>query len=158
VRGLIHTAEMDSKAFDAARSVIVCVDLTSVRLSRFKFSTEISVDAGIDEVSLSSVYRYNPRVNEGTLIIDFDLGLRGSHNESVVLDLSARIEARYCVNASAELSDFQMKSFARSNGMLNVWPYWRYFVQETTQKAGILPLTLPLFRVLHKKLSGPKPQ
>jgi preprotein translocase subunit SecB len=30
------------------------------------------------------------------------------------------------------------------NGIYNIWPYWREYVQTTTSRLGLPPLTLPV--------------
>jgi preprotein translocase subunit SecB len=92
------------------------------------------------------------------LTILFDLGIQGHHGEISVIEINATLEAIYSVPSGSSFTDLQIQSFARSNGMLNVWPYWREYVQAATQRAGLAPLTLPLFRVTHKPTSPKKPQ
>jgi hypothetical protein len=41
----------------------------------------------------------------------------------------------------------EITAFCRTNAMLNSWPYWREFVQNTSVRMNMPPLTLPLFRL-----------
>lgn len=149
-RSLIHTVELDGKAFAAARAVIACVELDSVRITRSRFVT--SMDGRlVPSVELATSSRTIEEVKETALSVTLDLVLRGYKDEEPLLDINARIEAIYTVPAGSSFTPYQLRSFAKANGMLNVWPYWRDFVQSSVQRAGLPPLTLPLFRVIHKR-------
>jgi hypothetical protein len=71
-------------------------------------------------------------------------------------DYFVRIEARfaisYILNSSENLSQENYDAFGERNGVFNVWPYWREFVQSTTVRMGLPPLTVPVFRVGAAKL------
>ncbi len=153
MRGLVHTVELDGKSFAAARAVIACAELESVRIIRSKFSSSLH-SVPVSEVELATSTSRTTETKDGAaLIISLDLGLRGYREDDLLLDVSARIEAQYSVPEESVFSSFQLRSFARANGMLNVWPYWRDFVQSSVQRAGLPSLTLPLFRVLNRRLT-----
>jgi len=42
------------------------------------------------------------------------------------------------------VSDELAAAFGRLNGIYNVWPYWREYVQSASVRAGLPPVTLPL--------------
>lgn len=63
------------------------------------------------------------------------------------LRIQAKFELVYDVDSSRGLSDAHYGAFAESNGVFNVWPYWREYVQSTTVRMGFPPLTLPVFRL-----------
>jgi hypothetical protein len=133
-----------------------CVELQSVRLSRFGFTSNLPLQGLDSQIEISSASRFSSRKTEGQLVIFFDLSLKGHSKDVEVISVNATIEATYAVPNESEFSDFQVKSFAKSNGMINVWPYWREYVHAATQRAGLAALTLPLFRVIHKAGSQPK--
>ncbi|MBN2513573.1 MAG: hypothetical protein JXB18_11605 [Sedimentisphaerales bacterium] len=37
--------------------------------------------------------------------------------------------------------------FGETNGIFNAWPYWREYVQSTTTRMSLPPLTIPVFRI-----------
>jgi len=148
-RSLIHTVELDGKAFAAARAVIACAEVESIRITRSKFGSRIHMSEA-PQVELTTSSKTEELIAGGKLTIFLDLSLRGLKGEEVWLEIAARIEAQYSLPDDATFTAFQLKSFARANAMLNVWPYWRDFVQSTVQRAALPPLTLPLFRVIHK--------
>jgi preprotein translocase subunit SecB len=108
------------------------------------------------QVDLATSSRTKEIVEDGSLNILFDLALRGYKDEDVLLEVSARIEAVYSIPEDSTFTPYQLECFAKANGMLNIWPYWRDFVQSTVQRAGLPALTLPLFRVLHKRSVPPR--
>lgn len=147
-RGLIHSVELAQKEFENAKALIACVELQEVRLSRFKFISSLDDRSQPDgQIEISSTSRSNPTIAGSAFRISFDLGLQGHQEGILIIDITARIEAIYSVPEDKTFSAAQMKAFSRSNGMLNIWPYWREYVQAATQRAGLAPLTLPLFRV-----------
>ena len=42
------------------------------------------------------------------------------------------------------MSDEFAGAFGKMNGIHNVWPYWREYVQSVSTRAGMPPVTLPL--------------
>lgn len=66
-------------------------------------------------------------------------------------DAFIRIEARFVIIYSLTelegLTEESFNAFGEGNGIYNVWPYWREFVQSTTVRMGLPPLTLPVYRV-----------
>ena len=149
-RSLVHTVELNEKEFAAARAVIPHVELQSVCITRSRFTSEVS-RALVATMELATSSRTQESVANGSLTLLLDLALRGFKEECLLLDISARIEAVYSVTQESSFSPYQLKCFAKANGMLNVWPYWRDFVQSSVTRADLPPLTLPLFRVLHTR-------
>ncbi len=71
-------------------------------------------------------------------------------------DCFLRIEARfalmYALRSPEGLEQEHFDAFAERNGIFNVWPYWREFVQSITIRMGLPSLTVPVFRVGTSKL------
>ena len=139
---------MSKEELDAARPIISCAELSSIRISKSKFVS--SPEVGV-EVELATKSRSKATVVSSELLISFELALRGYKEKAVSIEFQAKIDVIYSIPPESEFSELQLEAFSRSNGMLNVWPYWRQFVQNSTLNAGLPPLTLPLFRVLHKR-------
>jgi preprotein translocase subunit SecB len=113
-----------------------------------------------NRVSLSLKVRSDgKRISATTVELTFDFTLIGDVGEpaSRAVDISLRLNASYRIPAEVATEPSDIKAFARSNGMLNVWPYWREFVQSTTSRAGLPPLTVPLFRLHQKQPAKPSP-
>jgi hypothetical protein len=150
-RSLVHFAELDKEQFSAAKALIACVELRSVRFTRFSFTSNLGARTDPEgNIEVSSSSRSTQTIDSGFLKITYDLGIQGHQEDVLIMNIGARIEVLYAVPEEQSFNDSQMKAFARSNGMLNVWPYWREYVQSSTQRAGLASLTLPLFRVVPK--------
>ena len=77
-----------------------------------------------------------------------------------------RIEARfaitYAIGNHDDLTEDNYEAFGQRNGVYNVWPYWREFVQSTTVRMGLPALTLPVYKIgvskLHQETAIPAPK
>ena len=124
-----------------------CAHVHSIRFIKTKFDLLLQ-DSTAEEVELSTASKVSGKLLNQQMLLNFDLQLRGKRGSDVILRIDGRLEAMYGLPEDQMPSDAQIKAFGRTNGMLNVWPYWREFVQSATMRAGLPPLTLPLFRVI----------
>ncbi|MBW3600398.1 MAG: hypothetical protein KY475_24430 [Planctomycetes bacterium] len=105
--------------------------------------TNIDVDTHFDPERLRlSVYPYfHLLVKE-----------KNSTPDDFFLRIEARFVVTYTVRSEEGLTQTNFDAFAERNGIYNVWPYWREFVQSITARMGLPPLTVPVFRVGTAKL------
>jgi hypothetical protein len=63
-------------------------------------------------------------------------------------DYGIKISCSYslCFRSKLELSSAFWDIFLAVNLHINTWPYFREFVQNTTQRMSVYPLTLPLIK------------
>jgi hypothetical protein len=61
--------------------------------------------------------------------------------EDVFVRIEARFAITYAINALEGLVQPNYDAFGERNGIYNAWPYWREFVQSTTVRMGLPPLT-----------------
>jgi preprotein translocase subunit SecB len=141
---------LDRATHDEARKLIACAQLQSIRFVKFTLSLALQEDSSAEEVELSTSSKSTGKISATGMTLIFDLRVRGKSRERNVIDISGRVEAIYDLPDSEPPTEPQMNAFAKTNGMLNVWPYWREYVQSATLRAGLPPLTLPLFRVVHE--------
>ncbi len=59
----------------------------------------------------------------------------------------AEFHAHYSLDKTVKASAAALDRFAATNGVFNLWPYWREFVQSMSTRMGLPPLTVPSFRV-----------
>lgn len=64
-----------------------------------------------------------------------------------LLSIRACLKVNYLVDDTSGLGEKNIEAFAKINGIYNAWPYWRELVQNLTCRMGILPITVPVFRV-----------
>ena len=65
-----------------------------------------------------------------------------------VLRVEAMFVVAYHVPSFEGIGKENIDAFGQMNGIYNVWPYWREFVQSITVRMGLPPLTVPVFRPL----------
>jgi len=63
------------------------------------------------------------------------------------LQLHARFRLKYAVNGLEGILDGDEEHFARTNGMLHAWPYWREVAQSMTVRMGVEPLVVGTFKI-----------
>lgn len=152
---MINNVEtLDRQTHELVRPLIACANLKSIRFIRFNVSVELPHGIA-EEIELSTSGRSAGQKEENKMSLTFDLKVEGSKGETKIITISGRIAAEYDLPEDANPTPAQIKAFAKTNGMLNVWPYWREFVQTATLRAGLPPLTMPLFRVIHQQSSKP---
>jgi hypothetical protein len=97
---------------------------------------------------------------QNTLQVSLEFALRGKpskdgentkNGEGETNDSSLTITATYILSYS--ISNFEglekknLHAFAQINAVFNAWPFWREFVQNTTSRMGLVPVTIPVYRV-----------
>ena len=77
------------------------------------------------------------------------LGKTGLGQASTILvRITSTFELIYSLPEEVEPTPAEINAFCKTNAMLNSWPYWREFVQNTIVRMNMPPLTLPLFRLM----------
>jgi hypothetical protein len=69
------------------------------------------------------------------------------HNDPT-LEIRAEYWLLYSLSNTEGLREENFRAFADLNGVYNVWPYWREYVQSTVARMGMPPLPIPVFRPL----------
>lgn len=99
---------------------------------------QVAVTTSVEEQDL--LVRVLPRF---TLV-----GRGGPDNAQEALRIEALFVVDYSVPSLGGLKKQNFDAFGQMNGVYNVWPYWREFVQSMTVRMGLPPLTVPVFRPL----------
>jgi hypothetical protein len=63
------------------------------------------------------------------------------------LRLKVEYELRYRVPPEFEARKTEVDAFAKVNGVFNAWPYFREYIQTTTQRMNLPPIIIPVYRV-----------
>jgi hypothetical protein len=143
-----NTVVLDRATMEEARALMRCADLDSVRFVKFGLTLNPEGYRPMGEIDVSTQSKITSELEVGEMRLYFDLRVKGRREDDVLLDIAGRLEAIYKLPPDESPTANQIKAFAKSNGMLNVWSYWREFVQSATTRAGLAPLTLPLFRIV----------
>jgi len=79
------------------------------------------------------------------LIITFSLtASENEDDEKALLLFEATFWLKYLLVAPMELNAELVQLFGQRNGMLNIWPYWREFIQTMTARMDLPQLKVPL--------------
>ncbi len=131
-----------------------CTELQSVRLSRCAVKMDIdAIPSEEAKITLKLNAKSDGRqISETELRLHFDFKLTGSQDAEPQkpVEITLRLVAVYSLPRGLQPSEAEMKAFAATNGLLNVWPYFREFTQSISARAGLPPLTVPLFRIQQK--------
>jgi hypothetical protein len=63
---------------------------------------------------------------------------------NVVFRIEASFDIKYSIADTTGLEKSHFEAFSRMNGVYNLWPYWREYVQNTLPRMGLPSLTLPV--------------
>jgi hypothetical protein len=61
--------------------------------------------------------------------------------------MKVQFELSYRLPSDFAASRSELNAFAKVNGVFNAWPYFREFVQSTSQKMDLPVILLPVYRV-----------
>ena len=64
-----------------------------------------------------------------------------------LVSVEAKFVVIYTIEGFDGLDDDSIAAFGVTNGVFNVWPYWREFAQNSLLRMGLPVITIPLFRV-----------
>lgn len=104
------------------------------------------------DLSLSVKARSQVRDGHDAIHAIIEFSLRADYEESAEAQAPFEIAATYLlvyeVPSLDGIKDENVRAFGELNGVFNAWPYWREFVQATTVRMGLPPLTVPVYRPL----------
>lgn len=118
--------------------------LDAVRILRGSFQVEALPNAPTETTAaLGSSFAFDRSVTKDHLLsrVSFSLDVQQSGTPPLhAVTVKATIELSY--KMTAEFEEAELDCFAKVNGIYHAWPYWREFVQNSTTRAGLPPLTL----------------
>lgn len=82
--------------------------------------------------------------NEVAVIVRFVLTGSVPESEQELLRISQVIRIRYEVLEDAEISQQDLREFAKVNALYNAWPYAREVVQQMSTRLNYPPIVLPV--------------
>ena len=133
--------------------LIAVVQLRDIRLVEAGASTSVrsAKEAGeikFEVATSANVKGYNK--DEGIFWVLAQINTRlipFEPERDAVVSVSAAFEITYSLPKELRVSQKQLNTFARINGVFNAWPYWREFVQNMVTRTNLPVVTLPLFRL-----------
>lgn len=132
--------------------VISSVEIKGVRLVDASARTRIRSpkDVGAVRLLLDWSARVKESQRDGSFLVTSTIDARivpeGQKRESIVW-VKAVYELTYGLPQGFSASRGELNAFAQTNGVFNVWPYWREFIQSMFVRMNLPPLVLPVFRL-----------
>lgn len=137
---------MELAAPVSARVELMTISLVESLARRQPFRDELP-----DTVTLSASVQSSTDEDKQVVNVQPSFLLTGAYADKLdeeVLRIEARFHLLYRIPSFDGLASESITAFGETNGVFNAWPYWREFVQSTTVRMGLPPLTVPVYRVL----------
>jgi hypothetical protein len=135
-----------------ARRLIAAVSLANVRLLDASAKTRIRL-ADITE-GMHPQFSHSARVSseglrDGVFYVIAALAVRivSGADEKEHASMKVQFELEYRLPSDFQASRPELSAFAKVNGVFNAWPYFREFIQSTSQKMDLPVILLPVYRV-----------
>jgi hypothetical protein len=131
-----------------ALSLAPKVEIDSVRL----LASTIKSSLGDNPFSLQVEYTFGAKTlaipETSKILVNTRLAVCAKSNgdtpDNMRLRITADFSLDYTVKSLDGISDDVLNAFGKVNGIHNVWPYWREYVQSTVGRLGLPPLVLPI--------------
>ena len=133
--------------------LIASVQLKDIRLVEASVSTRIRSAREAGEVNLAiskSADIKDYHMDDGILwvLARFRMQLTPVEpGKDAAISVNAAFEIKYSFPKELKVSEGQLKTFAKIQGIFNAWPYWREFVQNMVARMNLPPITLSVFRL-----------
>ncbi len=136
----------------------VSLDQVFIKTASFSSSGNRVSASGVDRNHLThrnseGTYSFNAEGNILEVEIEFSTTLVGKKVKDPTFHIKAAFVARYHLTTNPPpeaLYEQFFGSFAKSNALLNVWPYWREFASSCNDRMGIPHWNLPVLRLIPK--------
>lgn len=140
-----------NKMLDLASPVSDRVQIRHIVLGESQVRRRASCAGPPSDLSLNVNVRTESKEQEQIIQVfpRFALIGRDGHDDAEeMLRVEAMFVAVYHVPDFVGIGQENIDAFGQMNGIYNVWPYWREFVQSMTVRMGLPPLTVPVFQPL----------
>lgn len=128
------------------------VDIKSIQL--VESSVKLDPSAGAPpyqvEVNRKSSWKPDDKNSQLLVITSFRVQTESSTNRGSAkpyLAIAVSYLLTYGIADFEGIEPAQVESFAETNAVFNAWPYLREYVQSTTLRMGLPPLTVPLLKL-----------
>lgn len=148
------------KQTNPSARLVSAVQITSIRLVDVVARTRVASaeQAGKVELKLGHTGRLKEFRKEGTFTVlatmEMQLVPRKNADRPVVA-IRAGFELAYALPPGFTAPRSVLTIFAKTNGIFNVWPYWRELVQSMFVRMALPPIALPVFRLSEYSIKQP---
>ena len=145
------SAEATTTSLTGLAALAAAVDLCEVRPLAFlaRLVGDLPQQETVFDLSIKNELT-SKQEGDGQFVVsaNFTIGAKaGSNSKQDFLEIRYNIVSRYRVPSGHPLEQDVLDLFAKTNGMVHLWPYLRAFVANSCAQMGLIPITLPPFRV-----------
>ena len=133
-------AQKEPSLIDLSVGIAPFTHIKQIRLSK-SFIESKSIDVSSD-AQLKHDFDAQTILDKETGTLSIRASLTVTAGDFVQIDADFVLD--YSIDKSITITDEVATAFGRINGIHNVWPYWREYVQSTSMRVGLPPITLPL--------------
>lgn len=132
--------------------VIRAVQIEEVRLLTLDARTRIRSAQELPKASVILEWTSRVRSRKGSVfsvVPSIRFKVVNERETAVVpaISLRASFELTYRLPRDFKPGHSELSAFAETNGIFNVWPYWRELIQTTMNRMGLPNITLPVYRI-----------
>ncbi len=151
--GSAHDTEQQASLADLTAPLSAIVEIESVILAESRTFRHPACETPPEEVSLQVDVATDLNEESGRIFVGPRFAIIGHRNDDdeEMLRIEAVFIAIYRVPSLKGIQQEHLKAFGELNGLYNLWPYWREFVQSATTRMGFPALTIPVFRPVIKE-------
>ncbi len=140
-----------SEAADALKALIAKVEIEGVRLVEATAKTQARSlpDTGAVELRTTQKAKISEQHDDGTFFVVATMRARLVSDEAKrtpLVSVTTSFELQYHLPQDFPVDADMLATFAETNGIFNIWPYWREFVQSLVARMGLPPVMLPVLR------------
>lgn len=143
---------MQAKPSAALATLVAQAELIAVRLVQceFKFHPDLVPEDGKIVLTTEHTQYKAERSTSELLSCGVRLSLRmrsETQADALLAHVFAEYSATYRIPSSVVCDSGLAKRFASTNGVHNIWPFFREFVHSMIARTGLPSLVVPLFRM-----------
>ena len=135
-----------------ARRLIAAVSLANVRLLEASAKTRVRMSEITED--MCPQFSHAARVTSDGLkdglfyvVASLAVNIVSEPDQKEHASMKVQFELAYRLPSDFTASRSELSAFAKVNGIFNAWPYFREFVQSTSQKMDLPVILLPVYRV-----------
>lgn len=140
---------MTESISDLAR-LIAKIEIEEVALLGASVKRSIrSADETEARIQLNKRASLLERSDDGRFYVqaEIEFSIEASGSEQPAVSIHTAFELTYRHPSDLEVTSQVLQEFAEINGVFNVWPYWREFIQSTMARMNLPVITIPVFRL-----------
>lgn len=121
-------------------------ELSAIRMMEFSASRAERLPEA-EQLRLEMKHRTEKGAGAGgrqTFVVELEVRSMAADGGAQVFEVKARFEAEYTLSPGFAPTEGQLQAFKEGNAAFHCWPYFREFVQSSTQRMGLSVPPMPM--------------